>query len=112
MMDENLDPRQRIVPGEPSVPEGSGEPVRVYPRDISDAFRVTWSIGRGGVMPEGCAARAPLPAGGKEEGKPAMPPPLPLNANFTPAMADSPEGTLFTAKVERNGETVDGEAEE
>ena len=103
---------ERIVSGKPYIPEGADKPVRVYPRDIKEAFRILQSIGRAGVMPERYAAQAPIPAGGKEDRKPAMLPLLPVNANFSSVTATTPDGTRFTAKVERDGEVVDGKAEE
>ena len=103
---------QRIVSGKPYTPEGADKPVRIYPRDINEAFRILQSIGRSGVMPEGYAARAAVPAGGTEDRKPAMLPLLPVNANFSSVTATTPDGTRFTAKVERDGEAVDPEAEQ
>ena len=103
---------ERIVSGKPYIPTGSDKPVRVYPRDINEAFRILQSIGRSGVMPEGHAKRVPIPASGKDDKKPAMLPLLPVNANFSSVTATTPDGTRFTTKVDRDGEVVDGEAEE
>ena len=104
---DSLHVLERIVSGKPYIPEGSDKPVRVYPRDINEAFRILQSIGRAGVMPEGHATRVPIPASGKEDRKPAMLPLLPVNANFTSVPATAPDGTRFTAKVERDGEVVE-----
>ena len=103
---------ERIVSGKLYIPEGADKPVRVYPRDINEAFRILQSIGRSGVMPEGHAKRVPIPASGKDDKKPAMLPLLPVNANFSSVTATTPDGTRFTTKVDRDGEVVDGEAEE
>ena len=99
---------ERIVPGKPYIPTGSDKPIRVYPRDINEAFRILQSIGRSGVMPEGHAARARVTAGRKEETKPTVLPLLPVNSNFSSVTATTPDGTRFTAKVEREGEVVEG----
>ena len=50
---DSLPVLERIVSRKPYIPEGSDKPIRVYPRDISEAFRILQSIGRGGLMPEG-----------------------------------------------------------
>ena len=108
-MGEKLDVLARIASGKPYIPKGSDKPVRVYPRDINESFRILQSIGRSGVMPEGNAARATVTAGRKKERKPAVLPMLPVNANFSSVTATTPDGTRFTAKVERDGDVVDGQ---
>ena len=109
MVRDCLPQLERIASGKPYIPKGADKPVRVYPRDINEAFRILQSIGRSGVMPEGYPARANLTASRKEERKPAVLPLLPVNANFSSVTATTPDGTRFTAKVEREGEVVEGE---
>ena len=104
---DSLPVLERIVSGESYMPGGSDRPVRVYPRDINEAFRILQSVGRSSVMPEGHATRVPTPASGKEDKKPVMLPLLPVNANFSSVTATTPDGTRFTAKVERQGEVVE-----
>ena len=111
-MGEKLDVLARIASGKPYIPKGSDKPVRVYPRDINESFRILQSIGRSGVMPEGHPSRARVPASSKKERKPAVLPLLPVNANFSSVTATTPDGTRFTAKVERDGEVVEDGAEE
>ena len=53
---DSLHALERIVSGEPYIPEGSDKPVRVYQRDILETLRNLQSIDRGGVMPKGYAA--------------------------------------------------------
>ena len=109
ILEDNLPVLERIVSGKAYIPQGSDKPIRVYPRDINEAFRILQSIGRSGVMPEGRAPQAPVPSSGNEDKKPAMLPVLPVNANFSSVTAITPDGTRFTATVEREGEVVEAE---
>ena len=108
IMRDKLHVLERIVSGKPYIPKGADKPVRVYPRDINEAFRILQSVGRSGVMPEGHRARAGVTAGRKKERKPAVLPMLPVNANFSSVTATTPDGTRFRATVQRDGEVVEG----
>ena len=108
IMRDNLHVLERIVSGKPYIPKGAGKPVRVYPRDINEAFRILQSIGRSGVMPEGHGRQAGRRKAKQQERKPVALPLLPVNANFSSVTATTPDGTRFTAKVERDGEVVEG----
>ena len=108
IMGDNLHVLERIVSGKPYIPKGADKPVRVCPRDINEAFRILQSIGRGGVMPDGHAARATVTAGRKKDKKPAVLPLLPVNTSFSSVTATTPDGTRFPTKVDREGEVVGG----
>lgn len=97
--------------GEPYIPEGSKRPVRVYPRDTLESFRILQSIGWGGVLPEGYSAeRASVCEKPAAIEKPMLPL-LPVNAHFSSITATTPDGTRFTARLERDGKLADGKAE-
>ena len=64
------------------------------------------------MLPEHYAVTPPFPAGGNNDGEMKqadMMPLLPINANFSSVTATTPDGTRFTAKVERDGEVVEAE---
>ena len=103
---------ERIVSGKPYIPEGSDKSVRVYPRDINEAFRILQSIGRSGVMPErSLRERISVTEKPVATEKPPMLSVLSIDPNFSSVTATLPDGRRFSATVQRDGEVVDGEAE-
>jgi hypothetical protein len=90
------------------------KPIVIYPRDSNEATRILVQIARGGILPEHYAVAPPVPASGNEEQErqPDMIPLLPVNANFTKVTATRPDGTKFTATVEKADDVIEGEVDE
>ena len=98
---------RRIVMGKPKeVYDADGNLVKtliVYPRDQLDAMRSLLNLARTGVMPEGFKDQPALAA--KEQPGFNLPllPLAPFDPNFTSVSATRPDGTRFTATVEKEG---------
>ena len=105
----SLERLRRIATGGAIEVNGRDKPLVIYPRDSNEATRILLQVARGGVLPEHYAVSSPIPAGGNDDGEkqPKMIPLLPVNANFSSVTATTPDGTRFTAKVERDGEVVE-----
>lgn len=101
-----------IVSGNYTYQKAATKPIRVYPRDINEALRILQSVGRAGVMPEGNSPQRVSVTEKPAVIEKSMLPLLPVNANFSSVTVTTPDGARFAARVERDGEVVEGAAEE
>ena len=96
----------RIAKGEPRViydeVKGREKVLYVYSRDQLEAMHLLQSLAKVGVLPENYQPEIVFPAKKEPKGLDLLLPLLPIRTDFSSVTVQKPDGTLFTARVDKN----------